>query len=82
MDEGRFLSGGTTPLAVDTAAKAGGHDTRPTLADLYRGRADYQGEMAATATALVLDGYLLKADADNLFDPHARAVSPPLIPAP
>jgi hypothetical protein len=61
-------------------AKAGGNDTRPTLAELYRGRADYQGKV--TATALVHDGYLLQADADNLFDAHARAVSPVLIPGP
>jgi hypothetical protein len=38
--------------------------------------------VAAAATALVHDGYLLQADADNLFDAHARAVSPLLIPAP
>jgi hypothetical protein len=30
----------------------------------------------------VRDGYLLLEDADNLFDTHARAVSPLLIPAP
>ena len=82
VGEGCFLYGGTIPLAVDTAAKAGGHDTRPTLADLYHGRADYQGKVTAAATALVHDGYLLQEDADNLFDAHARAVSPLLIPAP
>jgi len=52
MGEGCFLYGGTIPLAVDAAAKSGGRDTRPTLADLYRGRADYQGKVAAAATAL------------------------------
>jgi hypothetical protein len=82
MGEGCFLYGGTIPLAVDAAAKSGGRDTRPTLADLYRGRADYQGKVAAAATALVHDGYLLQADADNLFAAHASAVSPLLIPAP
>ena len=81
MGEGCFLYGGTIPLAVDAAAKSGGRDTRPTLADLYRGRADYQGKVAAAATALVHDGYLLQADADNLFAAHASAVSPLLIPA-
>jgi hypothetical protein len=82
VGEGCFLYGGTIPFAVDGAAKAGGHDSRPTLADLYHGRADYQGKVAAAATALVHDGYLLQADANNLFDAHARAVSPLLIPAP
>jgi hypothetical protein len=41
VGEGRFLYGGTISLAVNAAAKAGGHDTRPTLADLYRGQADH-----------------------------------------
>ena len=82
VGEGCFLYGGAIPLAVDPTAKAGGHDTRPTLAELYRDRADYQGKVAAAATALVHDGYLLQEDADNLFDAHALGVSSLLIPAP
>jgi hypothetical protein len=82
VGEGCSYHGGTIPLAVDAAAKAGGHDTRPTLADLYRGRADYQGKVAAAATALVYNGYLLQEDADSLFDAQARTVSPLLILGP
>ncbi len=82
VGEGCFLYGATIPLAIDAAAKAGGQDTRPTLSDLYRGRADYRNKVAAAATALVHDGYLLQEDADNLFDAHAQAVSPLLIPMP
>jgi hypothetical protein len=81
VGESCSLYGGTIPLAIDAAGKAGGHDTRPTLADLYRDRADYQDKVAAAAMALVHDGYLLQEDAD-LFNAHARAVSPQLIPAP
>jgi len=36
--------GGTIPIAIDAAAKAGGHDSRPTLADLYRGRGGLLGQ--------------------------------------
>ncbi|MBU6500000.1 MAG: hypothetical protein KGQ40_15865, partial [Rhodospirillales bacterium] len=80
--EGCTSNGAAIPFAVDAAAKAGGHDSRATLADLYTGRADYQHKVAAAADALVHDGYLLQDDADHLFVAQAKAISPSLIPNP
>jgi hypothetical protein len=69
VGEGYWMFGSAIALAVSQPAKAEGHDTRRSLADLYRGRVDYQRQVAA-------------ADAVNLFEAHARLVSPTLILSP
>ncbi len=81
VGEGCISQGASIPLAVDKAAEAGGHDTRATLADLYKGRADYQAKVTAAAEALVKEGYLLPDDA-AAYTARAAKVSPKLIPAP
>ncbi|MEJ0003981.1 MAG: alpha/beta hydrolase domain-containing protein [Pararobbsia sp.] len=50
-----------------------------TLASLYKGRADYQSQVAKAAQDLVDEGYLLRLDADNLFIANAQKISPALI---
>ena len=80
--EGCIASGSAIPLAISAAAKAGGHDSRAVLADLYKGRADYQRKVDAAADKLVGEGYLLRQDADAIFKAHAKMISPALIPAP
>lgn len=82
VGEGCSSSGATIPLAVDSAAQAGGSDPRQTLSDLYSGRADYQAQVAAQADALVSQGYLLQLDADNFYKAHAMQISDKLIPNP
>ena len=74
-------SGAAIPFAVDPATKAS-RDTRATLAQLYRGRADYQARFGAAADALVAHGYLTSLDAANVYKKGAAAISPALIPAP
>jgi hypothetical protein len=81
VGESCWLNGAAIPLAVDTAAQSGGHDSRATLAALYAGRADYQGKVAAAA-ALVRLGYLLPLDAEDVFEAQAAAISPALIAKP
>jgi hypothetical protein len=80
--ESCLSAGSAIPLAVDKAAQRGGKDTRATLATLYKGRADYQHQVADAAHALVDQGYLLPLDADNLFIANARKISPALIGRP
>ncbi|MFC0401644.1 alpha/beta hydrolase domain-containing protein [Paraburkholderia rhizosphaerae] len=80
--ESCLSAGSAIPLAVNDAEKNGGHDTRASLASLYHGRADYVSKVANAAHQLVDDGYLLPADADNLFVANARKVSPALLPSP
>jgi hypothetical protein len=82
VGEGCIMSGAAIPLAIDDAAQAGGHDSRASLAALYSGRADYQRKVAESADALVRTGYLLPLDAQNVFEAHARAISPRLIRKP
>lgn len=74
-------SGATIPFAVDEAAKAGGTDSRATLAGLYAGRGDYQAKVAAQVDALVAQGYLLPLDGD-VYKASSLAISPNLIPSP
>ena len=74
-------SGVAIPLAVSAAAKAPG-DPRATLADLYKGRADYQAQVGAAADRLVDQGFLTRLDADHLYKAGAAAISPALIPSP
>jgi hypothetical protein len=81
VGEGCISQGASIPLAADKAAEAGGHDTRATLSDLYKGRADYQAKVSAAAEALVKGGYLLPDDA-AAYTARAAKVSPKLIPAP
>lgn len=81
IGEGCIYNGAAIPLAVDPAQRAP-HDTRPSLAELYTGRADYQAKVAAAAEALVKAGYLLEDDAKNLYEAHAQKVSPELIAKP
>ena len=75
-------SGSAIPFAVNAAAKAGGTDSRPTLADLYTGRGDYATKFGAATDALVTQGYLLPLDADNVYKAGAALISPALIPNP
>jgi hypothetical protein len=82
IGEACISTGGAIPFAVTQAAKAGGSDSRTSLADLYAGRADYQAKVTAAANALVTQGYLLQQDATNVFSANARSVSPALLPAP
>lgn len=81
IGEGCYLFGGEIPFAVNKAAEAGGHDSRATLAALYSGRADYRRKVAAAAEALVKARLLLQADAVNVFEAHAKLISPLLIPS-
>ena len=74
-------SGAAIPFAVSPATKAA-KDSRKTLAQLYRGRADYQARFGAAADALVARGFLTAADAANIYRKGAAAISPGLIPAP
>ena len=55
-------SGAAIPFALSPATKAA-KDTRATLAQLYRGRADYQARFGAAADALVARGFLTALDA-------------------
>ena len=75
------LVGSTIPLAVSSGTRTG-TDTRPTLADLYSGRADYQAKFAAAADALVAQGFLTTVDAANVYKAGATRISPLLIPSP
>ncbi len=74
-------TGAAIPLAVSPATRSP-KDSRATLAQLYRGRADYQARFGAAADALVARGFLLPLDAANLYKKSATAISPALIPAP
>ncbi len=74
-------SGAAIPFALSPATKAA-KDTRATLAQLYRGRADYQARFGAAADALVARGFLTALDAANVYKKGATAISPLLIPAP
>ena len=73
-------SGAAIPFAVNPATRSP-KDTRATLAQLYRGRADYQARFGAAADALVARGYLTSLDAVNVYKKGAAAISPALIPA-
>ncbi len=75
------LVGTTLPLAVSAATKAA-TDPRPTLADLYTGKADYLAKFGAAADALVAQGFLTSVDATNVYKARATAISPLLIPNP
>jgi hypothetical protein len=75
------LVGTTIPLAVSSATKSA-TDSRPTLADLYAGRADYQARFGAAADGLVNLGFLTSLDAANVYKAGATRISPLLIPAP
>lgn len=81
VGEGCIFQATAIPFAVDKAAEAGGHDTRATLAELYKGRADYRAKVAAAAAKLVRERYLLADDA-KAYVARAAMVSPKLIPAP
>ena len=74
-------SGAAIPFAVNPATRSP-KDTRATLAQLYRGRADYQARFGAAADALVARGYLTSLDAANVYKKGAAAISPALIAAP
>jgi hypothetical protein len=81
IGEGCVSSGATIPFAANEGAKAGGSDSRTTLASLYTGRADYQAQVAAQVDALVGQGYLLSLDGDA-YKARAMSISPNLIPNP
>ena len=72
-------SGAAIPFAVNPATRSP-KDMRATLAQLYRGRADYQARFGAAADALVARGYLTSLDAANVYRKGAAAISPALIP--
>ena len=82
MGEACTSNGAAIAFAVDNGAKAGGSDSRSSLAELYTGRADYQAKVAAAANALVAQRYLLAADADNVYTKNASSVSSALITQP
>ena len=66
VGEGCSSTGSAIPFAVSPATKAAS-DPRTTLAQLYSGRADYQGKFGAAADALVAAGYLTALDATNVY---------------
>jgi hypothetical protein len=74
-------SGAAIPFAVSPATRSP-KDSRATLAQLYRGRADYQARFGAAADSLVARGFLTALDAANVYKKGAAAISPVLIPAP
>ena len=76
-----LFTGSTIPLAVSAASRAA-TDSRPTLAALYAGRADYAAKVGAAADALVAQGLLTATDASNIYKANAALVSPLLIAAP
>lgn len=82
VGESCTTNGSAIAFAVSASAKSGGNDTRASLADLYSGRADYQNKVTIAANALVAQGYLLQADATNLFTNNAAKISSNLIPNP
>lgn len=82
MGEACTSNGAAIAFAVDNASKSGGSDSRSSLADLYTGRADYKAKVTAAANALVAQGYLLAADAANVFSKNADSVSNALIAQP
>lgn len=79
--DGCLLSGAAVQLPADKSHAAPG-DTRPTLAELYKGRDDYQAKLRAAAEALVRQGYLLPLDAQAVFIAPAARVSATLVPSP
>ncbi len=81
MGESCSTSGAAIPFAVGPATRAP-KDTRATLAQLYRGRADYQARFGAAADSLVARGYLTSLDAANVYKKGAATISPALIPTP
>jgi len=82
MGEACTSNGAAIAFAVDNGSKAGGSDSRSSLAELYTGRADYKAKVAAAANALVAQRYLLAADADNVYTKNANSVSSALITQP
>jgi len=83
VGDGCISNGAAIPLAVNAAAQAGGTDSRATLTTLYgASRSKYQAAVSAAADALVSQGYLLQADADNVFVANAASISPTLLPLP
>lgn len=83
IGDGCISNGAAIPLAVNTAAEAGGVDSRATLNSLYGGsRSRYQAAVATAANALVKQGFLLQDDATNVFISNAAQVSPTLLPQP
>ena len=82
MGEACTSNGAAIAFAVDNGSKAGGSDSRSSLAELYIGRADYKAKVAAAANALVAQRYLLAADADNVYTKNAASVSSALITQP
>lgn len=83
IGDGCISNGAAIPLATNAAAEAGGTDSRATLTTLYgASRSKYQAAVSAAADALVSQGYLLQADADNVFVANAASTSPTLLPLP
>ncbi|WP_213763785.1 alpha/beta hydrolase domain-containing protein [Caballeronia sp. dw_19] len=83
IGDGCISNGAAIPLATNAAAEAGGTDSRATLTTLYgASRSKYQAAVSAAADALVSQGYLLQADADNVFVANAASISPTLLPLP
>ena len=81
LGEGCALVGSAIPLAISAASKSPS-DTRPTLASLYTGRADYQAKFNGVSDALVARGFLLSADVTNIYKVNSARISPLLIPNP
>ena len=82
MGEACTSNGAAIAFAVDDASKAGGSDSRSSLAELYTGRTDYKAKVTAAANALVAQRYLLAADAANVYTKNADKVSSALIAQP
>ena len=81
VGEACISTGSAIPFAVNPSTKAAS-DARPTLADLYAGRSDYQTKFGAATDALVAAGYLTSLDATNVYKAGAASISSALIPNP
>ena len=57
-------TGSTIPFAATRAQREADGDPRPSLEERYATREDYREQVAAAATALVAQGYLLEEDLD------------------
>jgi len=65
-------TGSTIPFAATRAQREADGDPRPSLEERYASREDYLEQVAAAATDLVAQGYLLEEDQDTVAADAAR----------
>ncbi len=69
-----YLDGSYIPFAKTKAARLQTHDTRPSLEERYRGKADYVARVTSAAASLEKAGYLLAEDRERIVA-KAQALS-------